>query len=247
MKRVHSREFKLQVIDFAKNNDNSAASRKFDVDRSTVRTWIKTETQILNSLCPLAPPFDPKIGPSVEDEAYCYILGLYLGDGYICEFPRTKRLRIFQYSDHERIISKCEQNLRVIFPNNSVKSHKNPNEKCTITSVYNSHLNLYFPQHGIGEKHKRKISLVDWQESYIKRNPEAFISGLLDSDGSRYFIRGKKLAYQFTQVSEDIKEIFKWSCSLIGINVNTRPGKIQTHIYRKKYTDILETFYHAKD
>lgn len=30
-----------------------------------------------------------------KDYAYSYILGLYLGDGYINKEPRTNRLRIF--------------------------------------------------------------------------------------------------------------------------------------------------------
>ena len=40
-------ELKLQVVDFAKKNSNSAASKHFKVDRSNIIRWRRAETRLL--------------------------------------------------------------------------------------------------------------------------------------------------------------------------------------------------------
>jgi hypothetical protein len=41
------------------------------------------------------------------------------------------------------------------------------------------------PQHGPGRKHNRPIVLSDWQRSIVDRRPQAFLRGLIHSDGCR--------------------------------------------------------------
>lgn len=51
--------------------------------------------------------------------------------------------------------------------------------------------------------------------------------GRLSSGGGVDF-----LVYQFTNKSEDIKNLFVWACSLIGVKVKNTPVKMNIHIYK---------------
>jgi hypothetical protein len=46
-------------------------------------------------------------------------------------------------------------------------------------------LALPVPQHGVGEKHLRKIELAEWQQDIVGRYPGEFARGLMHSDGYR--------------------------------------------------------------
>jgi hypothetical protein len=71
--------------------------------------------------------------------------------------------------------------------------------------------------------------LVDWQREITHAHPEELLRGLIHSDGCRCFNRFKtKLPsgrvaeyeyprYFFTNLSEDIREIFCEHCDLFGI------------------------------
>lgn len=85
-----------------------------------------------------------------------------------------------------------------------------------------------FPQHGPGPKHRRRIELVDWQREIVERHTEAFLRGLLHSDGCRSMNRvrvrlkgGEKryeyARYFFSNRSEDIKDLFCAGCDRLGI------------------------------
>lgn len=78
-----------------------------------------------------------------------------------------------------------------------------------------------FPQHGPGPKHKRRIVLEPWQEVIVDAQPEAFIRGLIHSDGCRVRnrVNGKDYPrYHFTQVSDDIRRLFCRSLNQLGIH-----------------------------
>jgi hypothetical protein len=81
-----------------------------------------------------------------------------------------------------------------------------------------------FPQHGPGPKHLRPIALVPWQQRIVDAEPEAFVRGLIHSDGSRFTntVRHKDRTYaypryNFTSASDDIRGLFTEACDRLGI------------------------------
>jgi hypothetical protein len=149
---------------------------------------------------------------------YAYALGCYLGDGCISKHPRTYVIRIATNSNDVDIISRQQRVLEFLFPNpvNVCKRECN----CVDIKMYGSYLPTVFPQHGTGLKHKRKIKLEDWQLDICDKHPEFLFAGLVDTDGCRYIHTQKKYqwpTYQFTNMSEDIKDIFEKCCKLLGI------------------------------
>lgn len=163
--------------------------------------------------------------PSFDDppeKDYAYLLGLYLGDGYICRTGRSMRLRIAMDSRYPGIIEEARLAVAaVLAPNKgSVQRFREQN----MVEVYGFSILLpqIFPQHGPGPKHKRPIVLEDWQRKIVDEHPGLFLRGLIHSDGCRVTNRvwGGKYAYPryfFTQVSTDIMELFCGSCRRLGI------------------------------
>jgi hypothetical protein len=108
-----------------------------------------------------------------------------------------------------------------------------------------------FPQHGPGRKHERNIELVDWQQVLTHRYPEAFIRGLIHSDGSRCINQvnttlpsGREAHYEyvryfFTNYSADIRRIFCEHCDLLGIRW-TQSNHRNISISHRDSTAILD-------
>jgi hypothetical protein len=98
---------------------------------------------------------------------YSYLLGLYLGDGCIYEFPRTYRLTITLDKKYPSLNSQVE-NVFFRFFDKPAKVH---DRGCRYNAIDISHhsnlLLIIFPQHGRGNKHRRKIELADWQVSIL--------------------------------------------------------------------------------
>lgn len=139
------------------------------------------------------------------ENAYSYVLGLYLGDGCISELKRTHKLRIFQDQKYQNLIKQHVCALKNLFPDNKVSVRYRNN--CAVILVYSCKLLDYFPQHGAGKKHLRKIKLKRWQNKIINKYPWEFLRGLYQSDGCRYINKIKKyryVNYQFTNKSIDI-------------------------------------------
>jgi hypothetical protein len=56
---------------------------------------------------------------------------------------------------------------------------------CAQISSYSKAWPCYFPQHGPGRTHERKIELTAWQWGYVWQEPGMFLRGLIHSDGCR--------------------------------------------------------------
>ena len=154
-------------------------------------------------------------------ESYVYLLGLYLGDGYINKMPRTYKLRFFLGSVYPNIIESCEDALAILLPRNSVRTFQKSNEACVEVMVMNKFLPDFFPQHGPGRKHERDIVLWEWQQIAVDALPFTFLRGLIFSDGSRTnnIVKGKNYPrYEFCNVSSDIKRLFTETCDQLGIH-----------------------------
>lgn len=180
---------------------------------------------------------------------YAYALGFYLGDGCISKGPRAYRLRIFQDARYVKLIKEQQQTLQDLFENNKVSLAKH-GENCIAISVYSNALPSLFPQHGKGKKHNRQIVLDDWQKQIVEKHPKAFIKGLIISDGCRFVGKANNqtyeyVNYQFTNYSKDIRDLFVWACTLIG--VKTTEYKHCNMIRTRKDVEILEDFIGKKE
>lgn len=194
-------------------------------------------------------------------ESYCYILGMYLGDGYINEAARKGvfRIRITLDNKHPQIIEECRDELSKLLPDNKVSvTRSNKESLCSDVSCYSRMLPIIFPQYGKGLKCDRDVSLKDWQIEYVKQYPKAFLKGLMKSDGCRYIstIKSKDKiyrypSYSFINASKDIVDMFTWCCDLldIGYVISKRSARgTQKHdiytilIAKRKDVQFLDTF-----
>lgn len=194
-------------------------ARRTGVPRSTVKDW-RHHGPPGRTWAQRVAAFDPAHVPRVP---YSYLLGLYLGDGYIVRHgPRgVYRLSIFLDERYPGIIEACSQAVAAVsgrWPGHHRKVG------CIDVNAYSKQWPRLFPQHGPGPKHLRSIELVDWQQSIVDEHPEPFLRGLIHSDGwrgmNRVTVRGKRYAYpryQFCSASDDIRQLFCAACDAIGV------------------------------
>jgi len=238
----NEKEF-LNAIELKKQGlNNSEISKLLNIPRTTISGWCRKSPNFkkINELDPKAYISDNNL-----EKTYSYILGLYLGDGYINKMPRTYKLRIFndaQYTDLNRHII---NQLRLLFPKNQV-SFIDRNTMFVIY-VHSNMIPKLFPQDGIGKKHCRKIKLLDWQKEVLI--PQYMVMGLIHSDGCYYFrtVNNKKYySYDFTNKSYDIHQIFQDCCDEINVkytfpdNPKSDHANI-THIYKNEDVTKLLT------
>lgn len=185
------------------------------IPRSTVRYWLAHPEPTLGR--PRTPTFDPASLPEPE---YSYLLGFYLGDGWISRGPRdVYRLRIKTDSRYPGVIAECAAAMQAIMPGNRVLVQQMPYRAVEI-GCSSKLWPLLFPQHGPGKKHERKIELEPWQVAIVERFPCELLRGLIHSDGCRVLnrVNGKDYPrYFFDQVSDDIRRLFCDACARLGI------------------------------
>jgi LAGLIDADG DNA endonuclease family protein len=173
---------------------------------------------------------------------YAYLLGLYLGDGCITKARKVYRLRIALDASYPGIIDSCAQAIQVLLPENQVglvKNYYRQELSYVEVSSYYLHWPDVFPQHGVGTKHTRLIQLESWQQSIVEACPLEFFRGLYHSDGSRFsnIVKGKDYPrYQFTNYSNDIRQMFSDTCDQLGLHWTT---KIRRSRGTEQATDIF--------
>jgi hypothetical protein len=194
-------------------------------------------------------------------KSYAYLLGLYLGDGYINlqnEKYGVYKLRITQDLKYPNLMSEHRQAMEVVFPNNKSNICKHTNSNCCDVYIYNKNMIDMFPQHGVGRKHTRKIQLTEWQRDIVTKYSKQFIRGLVQSDGCRYIQKQNKreyLKYNFTNSSKDIIDLFCWACDNLKIHwtihsrqsEDRKKNKLNTTKYivtfnRRDAVELLEQF-----
>ena len=182
---------------------------------------------------------------------YSYIFGCYLGDGHITEHERTNKLTLYSDIKHQDIIINQKFSLKLLFPNNKINEYIIKN--CARISVYNKNILTLFPQHGKGLKSDRQIKLENWQKEIISKEPECFIKGLIDTDGSYYtqsqIIKGivyKYDMFSFTNKSSDIKNLYVETLSKLNIAVKQRKNKKNIwdcYVRKKNDVSLLNKYY----
>jgi hypothetical protein len=222
--------------------NDCAIAGQIAVPRTTVRDW-RCRPQIRSRL-----PGGPGCGvdhdfPALPAAPYCYVLGLYLGDGCISRNRRVWHLRITLDKNYPGIIDRCRAAIDVLMPGQRASIH--PQQKgCVVVSLYSKHWPCLLPQHGPGRKHLRPIRLEPWQEVLVKQATKEFIRGLIDSDGCRVVAndRGvRSVRYHFSNRSDDIRGLFCAALEALGIPW-TRPSQYVIVVYRKAAVARLDEF-----
>jgi hypothetical protein len=222
---VRSREEVALVLELVRAGRNDCEiARATGIPRGTVWDWRKGQTPDFdrvrtrtspNSWVCAACRGDPLTLPQAP---YTYLLGLYLGDGYIASHARgVYRLRIFCANAYPELIQRCEQAMGEII---ATKVSRVNCEGCTEVASFSKHWPCLFPQHGPGRKHERRIALTPWQQELVDQDPRPLIRGLLHSDGCRVlnWVNGTPYPrYHFSNVSADIRGIFGRACDQLGI------------------------------
>ncbi|WP_393084520.1 helix-turn-helix domain-containing protein [Streptomyces sp. LN704] len=212
---------------------NADVARRFNVPMGTVSYW-KHLDRAKRGECP--GKHDPKCprcdNRELDESAYSYLLGLYLGDGHISQYSehRVPNLMVTCAESWPGLMDDCERAMRAVFPDNSVCRVRKSG--CRNVKVYSKHLHCLFPQHGPRRKHERFIVLEPWQQEIVGAHPWAFIRGLIHSDGCRItnwttrMVGGARKRYEypryfFANKSDDIRKLFTDTLDQVGVEWTT--------------------------
>ncbi len=146
--------------------NDSEIGRKLGIPRTTVRSWRRGldvssggRTEFW-SRRPAGSCFRCS-GGWTDEEGYAYLLGAYLGDGYLSLSPRgVYRLRITCDIRYPDIVNEIATHVIMARGRESVGFVLR--EGCVDVSSYWKHWICLFPQHGPVRKHERAIELLPW-------------------------------------------------------------------------------------
>jgi hypothetical protein len=158
--------------------------------------------------------------------SYAYLLGFYLGDGYISS---AGQLLVVCDQQYPEIIEEVRGAMILTSLRRYVgicphREHNYSRVTCSWQGWFEA-----FPQHGPGRKHDRPIVLEPWQQAIVEAHPWQFLRGLIHSDGCRTINRFKtKLPrgrvaeyeyprYFFSNMSADIRGLFCATCEQLGL------------------------------
>lgn len=215
MRPHHEYEEALRWIRWGLND--CQVSRLTNIPRQTVRGWRMNAPRPGLSECPRC------TSRRLNEQAYAYLLGMYLGDGHIAKQRRIYSLRIALDKRYPGIIEECRAAMEDV-KGPVARANVIDRRGCVSVVLGWNHWPCLFPQHGPGRKHHRSVALRVWQREIADRYPGRLLRGLVHSDGwrgtNRVTVRGKAYSYpryQFVNYSEDIKAIFCRACDVYGI------------------------------
>jgi hypothetical protein len=163
------REYRAAVRLIEEGINDSEIGRRLGIPRGTVRDWrvgvetrsggrTKSWTGRRHALCFRC------AGGFVDEDAYAYLLGVYLGDGCLSAHPRdVYRLRIACDLKYPDIINEIATDIVIVRGVDKV-GFASKTGNCIDVSAFWKHWPCVFPQHGPGRKHERSIQLRPWQE-----------------------------------------------------------------------------------
>lgn len=174
------------------------------VPRGTVSHWRRRPvvSKRRSGEIPCGTLHDPSFLPTSD---YCYLLGLYLGDGCISRMKRVWRLRVVLDAKYPAIIDECRLAINSVMSGQEAAVLHRADHSVEV-SMYSKHWPCLFPQHGPGKKHHRTITLEQWQLQLVAKAPEDLIRGLIHSDGCRVVAndRGVRAFVTTSQISPKI-------------------------------------------
>ena len=234
----YTEELIVKVLEDYKNGKNKSQLEKiYGIPRNTIRYWIDNElkTKAVRKKDKPLEEIIEEIKQNKED--YSFILGLYLGDGCISPNRTSYKLRITQDDKYPNLKNIINYRVNNFFTNKSFMQNRKKN--CSDIGVNDKNLPLYFPQHGKGKKHDRKIELVDYQKDNL--DYKEFLRGLWVTDGSYYLAQKKYECYNFTNKSTDIIALFEECLSQFNIGYRTRMKKNGVWLVEiTKKTEVLK-------
>lgn len=205
--------------------DATEIGRRLAVPKSTVQYWCRGGRRELRrrepAMCPRCH------GLSLDEDAYAYLLGQYLGDGHITTgADRPTTLRIACADEWPGIADEVAEAMAAVMPARAV--HRAARTGCHAVQSHTRHWLCLLPQHGPGPKHTRAIELVGWQRSIVEARPGRFVRGLIHSDGCRITNWATKRTaqgvkrydyprYMFSNKSEHIMALCEEALDRLGI------------------------------
>ncbi|MGW2636133.1 helix-turn-helix domain-containing protein [Streptomyces sp. NPDC001348] len=217
----HGTEVRTRALSLLRDGTKNAdVARRLGVPLGTIGYWKHLDRAKGGEYPGRHDPECPRCdGRELDEPAYSYLLGLYLGDGHISHYSqhRVPNLMITCTESWPGLMDDCEAAMRTVFPANSVCRVRRTG--CRNVKVYSKHLHCLFPQHGPGKKHERCIALDPWQQRIVDAHPWQFIRGLIHSDGCRItnwtekVVAGERKRYEypryfFSNKSDDIRKLF---------------------------------------
>jgi hypothetical protein len=99
--------------------NDCAIARQTGIPRRTVWQWrckppTRARSPSASSACGIDHDFS-----ALPPAAYCYLFGLYLGDGCISRHPRTWRLRIVLDTKYPGIVERCRGAINLLMPDSA--------------------------------------------------------------------------------------------------------------------------------
>jgi hypothetical protein len=164
-----------------------------------------------------------------DTHSYAYLLGAYLGDGYVGNTGRGFQLVITLDAIYPDIVEECRAAIVLTLPGTRPRGNAHPVQRSVRVTAGCKHWPDLFPQMGPGPKHERPIVLAPWQREIVQAHPWPFVRGLIHSDGCRTVNRFKtrlpsgRVAeyayprYFFSNLSADIRALFCESCERLGL------------------------------
>ena len=184
---------------------------------------------------------------------YAYLLGLYLGGGWVGATGRTVALVIRLDLAFPRIIDDCIAAACLALPGARVVAYPVKGQRCVGVTSYDRRWLELFPQAGPGRKHERPVVLEPWQRRIVDVQPEPFLRGLIHSDGCRVINRfstrlpsGRVAEYAypryfFSNLSADIRGLFCESCERLGVRW-TQSNHRNISVSHRHSVAILDAF-----
>jgi hypothetical protein len=240
---MHSRSTVVQAVSLHQEGLGARRiAKQLSLPVSTVRDWLAGSLPAHSRRgdpadevrCPTCGGDPHDFGLLTAD--YVYLLGLYLGDGCISSHRRgVFRLRIALDAKYPGIIDSAVGAIASVRLG-PVSTRLRPQNYVEVSSYWKC-WPCFFPQHGPGKKHERRIELAEWQSVLVDQCPEELLRGLIHSDGCRFQNTGTNWSwprYSFKQVSDDIRTIFCDACDRLGL----RWTRAQTTIYVSREADV---------
>lgn len=200
------------------------AARLVGVNPTTVYVWLHADAPHLVG-SPDARCWRCRPTVVADHDAYAYLLGLYLGDGWLTVRDRGTSLSVACCDDYPGLQRECEEAMRSLLATSVSRVRRSG---CQEIKSYSCHWPCVFPQHGDGKKHSRPIVLEPWQQSVVAQHPGRLLRGLFHSDGWRgenvavhrqdgAVTRYRYPRYQFSNLSDDIRGICAAALDELGI------------------------------
>jgi hypothetical protein len=253
--RSHADVRRVEILS-ADGLSDYEVERRTGVPRSTVQRWRRLGPPTRQrhhsadgERCPSCARSHQEVN-DLPEGPYAYLLGQYLGDGTIYATGRGAKgrtLRISSDASYPGIIRECcvvIGQVRGLRPRLRVHTEKRMVDVVSAWTAWP----CFFPQHGPGRKHSRRIELAPWQKAIVEAYPGPFLRGLIHSDGwrgvNRVHVKGRTYEYpryQFSNRSDDIRQLFTYACELVG--VAWRPwGIYHISVARRDAVLLLDQF-----